>query len=154
MFRVLLVLIAGLTLMFPTLAQDSDEQETEEVPMLSLKQGEAEALEVFAAYLLEGEKVELRFRSDYYVTDGSLNLEEGSWSLLATGLDIGDVTTYMGSDYRGIDLEIDASPGRCFRALDVYSAVAFRITCPLRSLNFEMRSDSEVSLLLVTKVIG
>ena len=95
MFRVLFILIVALALMFPTLAQDDEGPETEEMSLLSLNRGDAEELEVLAAYLLEGEKVERRLKSDYFVTNDSLQLEEGSWSLLATGLGA-DATVFLG----------------------------------------------------------
>ena len=154
MFRVLFILIVALALMFPTLAQDDVEQETEEAPVLTVKRGESEILEIVSAYLLQGEKVERSLRSDYFVTEGSLDLGEGSWSLVATDLGGDEFTTYMGTDLTGIDLELHASPSRCFRALDFYASNAFRITCPLRSLGFELRSATSISLMLLTKVIG
>jgi len=155
MLRLMLLLGAALTLMFPVFAQDEEREETEEtLTILSLEHGQAEALEVYAAYLLEGEKVEERWRSDYFVSKGSFVLEEGSWSLFATGLDVGDWTTYAGAEFRGLDLEISAAPERCFTALDYYSTKAFRISCPLETLDFELRIDSQLSLLLVTQVIG
>ncbi|MCY4024000.1 MAG: hypothetical protein OXF32_11195 [Anaerolineaceae bacterium] len=151
MLRVVLILIAGLALMFPAFAQDDEREETDESPVISLKRGEAEALEILAAFLLEGEKVELSFRSDYYANEGSLSLEEGRYSLLAVGIG-GDTTTYIGEDATGVDLMLTAFNERCFRALTYVSAGAFRITCPEYTVRFEINSHTQYSLLMISRL--
>lgn len=149
MLRVILVLIAGLALMFPVVAKDEESEEAEETPILSLRRGESEALKVFAAYLLEGEKIELSFRSDYYASEGSLTLEEGRYSLLAAGIG-GDTTTYIGEDATGVDLMLTAFNELCFKSLTFVSANAFRITCPEYTVRLELNSHAQYSLLMIS----
>lgn len=154
MLRLLLVLFAGLVLMFPAMAQDEESEESEDtLPILSLKQGEGEALEVYAAYLLHGEKVELSFRSDYYASEGSLTLEEGIYSLLVAGLG-GDITTYIGEDEDafGVDLRLTAFNELCFKTLTFAPADAFRITCPQYTVGFELNSHTQYSLLMISRL--
>ena len=152
MMRVLLLLIVTLTLTFPALGQDEGEQITEASPAMSLIRGKAEFIDVDKAYLLIGDKVELSLQSDYYQSEGTLDLEEGSWSLIAAGIERDDRTTYGGRDFSGADIELRASPSRCLSILNIDSAKAFRISCPLRSLRFEIRSNSSKTLLLITQL--
>ena len=51
--------------------------------------------------------------------------------------------------YATTDLEIDASPTRCLESLGADWENAFTITCPLRFLNFEVKSGSPLILLIV-----
>ena len=152
MMRVLLLLIVTLTLTFPALGQDEGEQITEASPAMSLIRGKAEFIDVDKAYLIAGDKVERFLQSDYYQSEGTLDLEEGSWSLIAAGIGGDDKTTYAGSDFPSADLELRAIPARCLSLLNIQSAKAFRIGCPLRSLRFEIRSDSTTTLLLITQL--
>lgn len=152
LIRISLLPLCVFTLLFPAFAQDAGGQQTEEIPLFSLTTGEAEFIDVDRAYLLEGEKVERFLQSDFYRSEGALNLEEGSWSLIVSGLGGDDETTYGGRDFPNADIELNASPSRCISELNVSASKAFRVTCPLRSLKFEIRSDSSHTLLLITQL--
>ncbi len=152
MIRILVLLIAFLTLNIPVLAQDTLDQATEESPVLSIVIGEAEFINLAQVYLAKGKKKERTFQSDYYRTVGTLGLEEGSWSIIAAGIGGDDETTYSGKDFPNTDIELQASPQRCFTSLISEAAKAFNIKCPLRSLKFEVRSNSSQTLLLITQL--
>ncbi len=147
------VLVLVLTLYIPILAQDSPDQPTENPPVLSTSIGSEEPLRISQAFIVNGRKKERAFRSDFYESVGLLTLYEGEWSIVATGLGGRDKTTFDGSDFRGVDVDLQASPQRCFRLLTSKFGKAFEIKCPLRSLKFNMRSDSSETMLLVAQLL-
>ena len=152
MFRILLCMLLIIATCFPAMAQDPVEEETVDDPGIKVNRGEVEVLDIVSAYILHGEKVELTLRSDYYASEGSLSLADGSYSLLASGIG-GDVTTYVGTgDLDDADLTLTAFNELCFKALTTISAFAFRITCPRYVVRYELRSSSELSLLLVSRL--
>lgn len=153
MIKLVAVLISFFTICMSILAQDSLDQPQEDVSVLSISRGIAETIDLAQAYLVNGRKKERTLRSDYYEAVGILSLDEGEWSIVAAGLGGRDKTTFGGSDFRGVDVELQASPQRCFRLLASKFGKAFEIKCPLRSLRFSMRSDSSQTMLLIAQLL-
>ena len=48
------------------------------IESFEFERGEGAALPIHNAYLIIGDKVDRSFRTDYYVTEGSMELEEGA----------------------------------------------------------------------------
>lgn len=111
---------------------------------LAFERGEGVELPIENGYVVIGDKVKRTLRSDYYHTEGSIELQEGTWAILAIGLGGDDSTGYLTTD-----LELDFSPTRCVDSLGNDWNNAFTISCPLRFLNFEIKTGYELTLLLI-----
>ena len=144
MFRVLLILTVVMISVILVFAQDQDTTDQEAPLAITFERGEGEVFSGSNIYILTGDKIERSFRSDYYLTEGSIVLEDGTWSLLAVGIGGTEPTLYATTD-----LEIDASPTRCMESLGDDWENAFTITCPLRFLRFELKTGVQLALLLV-----
>ena len=114
------------------------------IESFEFERGEGTALPIDNAYLIIGDKINRSFRTDYYVTEGSMELEEGAWVIFAMGLGGEDSTNYVTTD-----LELDFSPTRCVESFGDDWNNAFTITCPLRFLNFEVKSGYELAVLVI-----
>lgn len=152
MKKLLVFVIWCLVVNIHVISQDNLDQTSEGNPLLSINIGNAELIDVAQAYLVKGRKKERTLRSDYYEATGALNLVEGKWSLVATGLGGNSRTTFSGDDFPSADVELQPSPKRCFSSIKSESSIAFEIRCPLRSLRFEMRSDSSQTLFLIRQL--
>ena len=144
MTRILLVLVVALALACPAYSQSADEPEQEAPIAISFERGEGEVFLGSTIYLLNGDRIERSFRSDYYLTEGSIELEEGTWSILAVGIGGNDRTMYATTD-----IEIDSSPTRCLESLGDDWENAFTISCSLRFLEFEVKTGNPLALLLI-----
>lgn len=154
MSKLVVLLLTGLALCTTILAQDNPDRTSQDEPILSASIGYAESLGIGQAFLVKGRKKERTFRSDYYESEGLLSVYEGDWSIIVAGIGGNDVTTYNGTDFPDADIELRASPRSCYSSWNLYSvaAKAFRIKCPLRSLRFELRSNSSHTLILITRL--
>jgi hypothetical protein len=152
MHKLIALLITCFALNISLFAQESIDQTPEGEPLLSITIGDAELIDITKAYLVKGRKVERTFQSDYYESAGVLSLAEGKWSLVASGLGGKNQTTHTGDDFPSADVEIQASPNRCFASIRSGPGKAFEIQCPLRSLRIRIRSDSLQTLLLIRQL--
>ena len=133
MFSRLLVVVLFVLLAVTANSQDID-----------FERGEGKVFLIDNAYLIIGDRIERSIRSDYYLSEGTIELEEGEWTILAIGYGGDESTMYVTTD-----LEIDFSPTRCVDSLGIDWNNAFAISCPLRFLNFEIKSGYELVLLLI-----
>ncbi|MDE2819595.1 MAG: hypothetical protein OXN94_18250 [Chloroflexota bacterium] len=136
--RYVMILRFAVVLLFTLSAIPAISQE------ISLVRGVGETHLIDTAYLLIGDKIKRSFRSDYYLTEGALELEEGSWSILAVGMGGDESTMYVTTD-----LELDFSPTGCVESFGDSWNNAFTISCPLRFFNFEIKTGYELTLLLI-----
>ncbi len=133
MFSRLCVAVLFAILCIPASSQD-----------LVFERGEGTALSIDNAYFLIGDRIKRSFRSDYYLTEGFIELEEGAWSILAVGFGGEDSTLYSSTE-----LELDFSPTRCVESYGEDWNNAFTISCSLRFLSFEIKSGYELTLLMI-----
>ena len=146
MLKPLFAICLTLMLSSVSLAQDSISEPSSTLG-ITLERGEGKGISISTAYLLVGEKIERAFSSDYYLSEGTINLKEGKWSILAIGVGGNDSTSYAGTD-----LALEFAPTRCLRKLQSDWNETFTISCPLRFLRFKLQSNKQKTLLLVTNL--
>ncbi|MCY3934747.1 MAG: hypothetical protein OXG09_01970 [Chloroflexi bacterium] len=97
-------------------------------------------------YLVEGEKVERPFRSDYYLTEGVFDIEVGDWLIVAIGLG-GDDRTFYSTD----DFNYEASPLQCVKEIGYpWSNSALEVTCSAQ-LEWSVQTGFPIAFLLVVR---
>ena len=98
-------------------------------------------------YLVNGEKVERSFLSDYYLTEGGWDIEEGEWLIVAIGVGGDDRTSWVTDDFN-----YEAYPSRCVKELgDTWRSGALEVRCSAQ-LEWSVQTGFPIAFLLVVRL--